>query len=523
MIRRRFPMMLLPGSVVAIVVLGSVAAVADEVPPQIDADDHWTADGSPYTLTQDVSLAADATLTIDAGVAVELCEGCSLSINGTLVARGEEGQPVTFAGVGGARWGSLVFEDGSVDTAYEGLDAYAGGSILEQCRFEGGSAAVQLLGASPLIRDCEFVGNIVEEPQNSVGGAALRILDGAAPRVVGCRFEDNEVSDPGWGGAVYAQNASPVVQDCSFEGNRSSYGGGLCFHSSHSPVVGNTFVDNTASAEGGAVALYSSSPAFVDNVVEANTSMWSDGGGVHVCVDCRPHANPIVIDNDIVDNVGLYSGAGGIGAAYLRVFRYNNLHGNTVQDEPSDLGWFNELLDEYPAWVTQPDLSDNWWGTLDLATVEDAVFHGEDDSLYGVAQLEPILEEPVDAASPWAVITTREIRYTGPDQEMPVYLTLYNPGTEALEILVVVALSYGERVRIPYSGPLELPGAEATEAGQRLVLPAGGVMFSELMRPVYDGDPGLGSGTWHVALFDPETGAPLTEALSARFVIGEGE
>lgn len=523
MIHRGIPTTLLPGPLAVTLLLGSAVARADEVPAQIDADAHWTVDGSPYTLAQDATLAGDATLTIDAGVAVELCEGCSLSINGTLVARGEAGQPVTFAGVGGARWGSLVFEGGSVDATYEGLDTYAGGSALEHCSFEGGTAAVQVLGASPLIRDCEFTGNTVDEPQNSVGGAALRILDGAAPRVVGCRFEGNEVSDPGWGGAIYAQDASPVIQGCSFEGNRSSYGGGLCFHSCHSPIVGNTFVDNTASAEGGAVALYSSSPAFLDNAVEANTSMWADGGGVHVCVDCRPHANPIVIDNDIVDNVGLYSGAGGIGAAYLRVFRYNNVSGNTVQDEPSDLGWFNDLLDEYPAWVTHPDLSDNHWGTTDIELIEDAVFHGDDDPLYGVAQLEPILEEPVDAASPWAVITTREIRYTGPAQEMPVYLTLYNPGDEALETLAVVVLSYGERARIPYSGPLDLPGAEAAEAGHRLVLPAGGVMFSELMRPVFDGDPGLGSGTWHVALFDPETGAPLTEALSARFVIGEGE
>jgi len=313
---------------------------------------------------------------------------------------------------------------------------------------------------------------VVDDPELFVGGAALRILDGAAPRVVGCHFEGNEVGDPGWGGAIYANL---------------------------------------------------SSPAFLDNVVEGNTSMWADGGGVHVCVDCRPHANPIVIANDIIDNEGLYHGAGGIGAAYLRVFRHNNVHGNTTQGEPADLGWFNELLDEYPAWVTDPDLSKNWWGTTDMDAIEDAVFHGGDDPIYGVAQLEPIAEQARIDASPWAAITCREIRFASVGQEMPVYLTLYNPGAADVDVLVALGLTYGDRVRMPYSGPLDLPGAEATAAGHRLTLPAGTVTFTELMRPSFDGDPGLGSGTWHAVLADGVTGQPITEALSAHFVIGEGE
>ncbi len=498
-------------------------AAAEDVPDEIGADAHWTTDGSPYVIQQDSTLADGATLTVDPGVEVQLAEGCSLTVAGTLVARGEEGQPVSFVGLEGARWGSVVFEDGAGDAVFDGLDTYAGGSILEHCRIEGGSAAVQLLGASPLIRDCEFVDNAVDAPEEYVGGAALRIGAGSAPRVVDCRFEGNEVSDPGWGGAIYARDAAPVVQGNTFEDNRSSYGGALSFHSCHSPIVGNTFRDNTASAEGGGVSLYSSSPAFLDNVVQANLSMWADGGGVHVCVDCRPHANPIVIDNDIVDNAGLYDGAGGIGAAYLRVFTRNNVVGNTVQDEPYDLGWFNDVLGEYPAWVTHPDLSGNWWGTTDLDAIEDAVFHGEDDPLYGVVEIEPPAGAELVEAWPWAVVTTREIRYASTDQEMPVYLTLYNPGEEALDALLVLVLSYGERVRIPYSGPLDLPGAEATAAGHRLTLPAGAVMFTELMRPVFDGETGLGSGTWHALLFDAESGDPITEVLSARFEIGEGE
>ena len=504
------------------VLFGAVGAAATDVPATLGENTQWVLADSPYRVTQDVRVIEGVTLTIDAGVAVELDEGCSLYVEGALVARGTPERPIGFAGAEGARWGSLVFEDSSVDAVYEGVDDYQDGSVLEHCRVEGGSAAVQLLGASPLIRQCEFVGNRVDDPQDDVGGAALRVMDGSAPRIVGCRFEANEVADVGWGGAIYAHAAAPVVQDNVFEGNVSSYGGGLCFHSCHSPIVGNEFRGNTASGEGGAISLYSSSPALLDNVLDGNTSMIADGGGVHVCVDCRPHANPIVIDNDIVDNEALFHGAGGIGAAYLRVFRYNTVVGNTLQGEPSELGWFNDVLDAYPEWVTHPDVSRNWWGTTDLDDIEDAVFHGADDPAYGVAQLEPALDQARDGPSPWAAITTREIRYKSDDQQMPVYLTLYNPD-EARDVVLVAVVQYGERVRLPWSGPLELPGAEPVAGGHRLTLPAGGVMFAELMAPYFSGEIGLGSGTWHAFLFDAGTGEPLSEGLSARFAIGEGE
>jgi hypothetical protein len=73
------------------------------VPATIDADTTWSATGSPYRVVEDATVAAGVTLTLEPGVAVELDEGISLSVAGTLVARGTSAEPITFGGVAGVR------------------------------------------------------------------------------------------------------------------------------------------------------------------------------------------------------------------------------------------------------------------------------------------------------------------------------------------------------------------------------------------------------------------------------------
>jgi len=494
---------------------------------EIKADTTWTAQGSPHLVSEDTTVRQGVVLTIEPGATVQLAEGRRLIIAGALRARGTASRPIRFtaapAGPGAvkARWGSLVFTSSSVGAAFDGAGVYASGSILEHCTLERASRAIQLSGAAPFIHRCTFRDNRFESTTDPRGGAALMITGGSAPRVTSCTFESN-AAPSAEGGAIYTSASAPVLQDNTFTNNSSTYGGALAATGLYAPVVGNTFIGNSAQFEGGAASFTSSAPAFLNNRVERNYAA-ADGGGVHVCVDCSPHANPLFLDNTITGNSNLlHVGAAGVGAAYVRVFRYNNLHGNRRKSGvQSDFGWFHPLSEGYPAWVAEPDLARNWWGTTDAAAIARAIFDGDDDSRYGKVRFTPQLQGPVRTPQTRVTITTLKIRYKEPGEPMPVYLTIYNPGA-ARQVHLVLALQYGARPPVVVRSKPQLPGAVSGSEGVRLALPANSVHFTRLMAPTYNAAGGLGHGTWHATLLDAKTSARIGDTCSARFELGAG-
>jgi len=498
------------------------AASAAQVPAVIDADATWTAADSPHTVAEDVTVSEGVTLTVEAGATVELGPGRSLLVRGTLVARGTEAAPVVFTGAGGGggeRWGSVVFEDSSEDASFTEDLEYVSGSIVEGCVFEHATKAVQTLAASPYIHASTFRDNLCPDNEEKLGGAAIYMGPGSAPWVHGCTFTNNEAEPIAQGGAVVVDDASPVIQGNTFTLNKSVYGGALMTSRMMSPIFQNTFEDNDSSWEGGAVALYSSSPAFVGNVVTGNTAI-ADGGGVHVCIDCFPHANPFVTDNVITGNSNKAHHAAGFGAAYLRVFADNVISGNLQYTKPYDFGWYNEHKDSEPGWVVNPKLEGNWWGTADRSVIDETIHDGADDSSFGVVSYEPRDSEPTGPAPPRVFITARQIRYRTPTKPMEVFLTVTNPG-EARTLELIVLLQYGDGPPLHFRGDLGMPGSVSADGVYSLAMPAGAVRFSKLLEPPYREVSELGGGAWHAALYDPETGERLGDLCSSRFELGE--
>lgn len=495
------------------------SALATEVPAEIGEDTTWTVADSPWEVVENAWVTEGVTLTIEAGVVVDFGEDKNLFVAGELIAAGTADQPIVFQPAqDDTLWGSLVFEPEAEPARFVGVGEYDGGSLLENVTFTGARRAIQIRGGPPYVHACSFIDNDCECSSGTEGGAAIYIAPGLAPRIRDSLFEGNEVGGVAWGGAVYADQAHPILQGNTFIANAGPYGGAVCGNNSYGPIVGNHFEGNDSNWEGAALTLYSSSPAVLNNTMIDNDAV-RDGGGIHVCVDCRPHAKPVVMDNTITGNTVAAFGAAGIGAAYVRMFRSNNIHGNTMAGEPSDFGWFNSKLDVFDAWVHSPDISGNWWGTTDRTAIEAAIHDAADEEGLGRVTWEPPLDGPVEAPETRVALVLPRIRYTMADDPMEVLLTLYNPGPER-QVDLLLLFEVGGATLV-HEGGFWFPGAERVGDAWRITLPADSVWFETLMDPPFtEAATGLGLATWHAALLDPTTGARIGDVCSTHVELG---
>jgi hypothetical protein len=138
-------------------------AQAIEVSGSISSDTVWVESLNPYTVTGDIIVAEGATLRIQPGVVVEFAnassssEGYHIEVNGTLTARGDVGNPVTFTSQDKTRyWEYIEFTETS--TAWD--EDTETGSILDHCIVEyagngsgstHGQAAVRVISSAGTI------------------------------------------------------------------------------------------------------------------------------------------------------------------------------------------------------------------------------------------------------------------------------------------------------------------------------------------------------------------------------------
>ena len=185
----------------------------------------WDLAGSPYVLTQNISVSNGATLTIEPGVVVKADNfdfTDPLTVNGTLLAQGTALQPIVFTDIADDEYGGDTNGDGNSTAPHAGdwggirITANSGNSsLLEYCLFRYGGddgigdAALEIVGSSPTISNCTFFSN----------EKGLVVSGTGAPTFIDNTFEANVTApiglalsaQPNFSGTVFLNNSREVV------------------------------------------------------------------------------------------------------------------------------------------------------------------------------------------------------------------------------------------------------------------------------------------------------------------------
>ena len=152
----------------------------------------------------------------------------------------------------------FVFENGETRaTVLEGFTITGGATLPGAVNDQFNGGAVIIRSSSPTIRDCHFVANSS-----------------------GC-----------WGGAVYSGDtgesglpATPVIENCLFEGNYTDDDGGGFFtwsfqQTTERTIIRNSvFINNGAAVTGGAITDFGSNGLLIENVtVVGNAALFGSG------------------------------------------------------------------------------------------------------------------------------------------------------------------------------------------------------------------------------------------------------
>jgi hypothetical protein len=233
-----FTALLLGGLILVSTAQFSTVRASTEVTGIISSDTMWTKANSPYTLTGAVGIINGVTLTIEAGVTVNLGNNY-IQVNGTLKAKGSTTDPIRFNEGGNP---AIRFTNSSSDWN----EAAASGCIIENAVIS--RSDIQIDDASPKISNSTFNCRI-----STFGGSPLilyNIFKGGNGIVL---YDSNETisgnvfSDTSQAIYVGGYNCVPLIEKNLIVKN----GYGIIVPSSSgtfSPIIRNNTIANNTEA-----------------------------------------------------------------------------------------------------------------------------------------------------------------------------------------------------------------------------------------------------------------------------------
>ncbi len=264
----------------------------------------WTLDGSPYFVTDSVTVPSGEVLTVEPGVQVRFSKSARLYIEGAILANGTEDDSVLFVSDSRAGWGGLWISGG--ETSILTYVRITGGTnewrpwILEE-RLNGGALRITGNGTHVTLEN-----SVISRSEAQRGGGLY--ADSATVTLVDCTVRDNFSSNRGGGISVGACPSLRLVR-CLVIGNRTHDRGGGLYPFSRSVVRADscTFIGNRSGDDGAGAYIDSSLATFRQCVWTGNRA--GDAGGA---ISVRNDARGEFYDCLMYDNHSGMAHAGGL-------------------------------------------------------------------------------------------------------------------------------------------------------------------------------------------------------------------
>ena len=295
--------------------------LSDQTPAQIEVsgtiiNGNWLEANSPYIVVGDIFVAS---LTIEPGVMIKFNGPYVFEVAGTLVAAGNEQNPI-------------IFTTNNPELFWQGIYINAAQStLLNYCRIEWSqNSGIRIKSSSPVINFCRLIYNFaVSEgmPGSGGKGSAIHVESGSNVLINNCVLDSNLVLSASYynrGGAIYCSgdNADIYVRNCIIAHNEiSTYpghsdGAGIYAENGGVAIVENcvitdTYVDAPGVVNGGGVFIgYPSYVGIVNSIIFGNGEksfafdFAADSSQLEVYYSCIDYGYP---EESIISNNPLFA------------------------------------------------------------------------------------------------------------------------------------------------------------------------------------------------------------------------